>query len=469
MITIQGQSHGRFCDGVSRRDALRLGGLALGGLSLPGLLQAEAQAGIGHSHKSVIMVFLPGGPPHTDMVDMKPDAPAEIRGEFRPIKTNVPGIEISELMPRLARIMDKVAIVRSIADCVNEHTSWHCLSGYPQSVSRMQGVRPSIGPVISKLQGPADRAVPAAVNLFLKMKIADWQDPGPGYFGSQHAAYQPIKLPRWRRRFSGPWLPGPENTADMILNFKRDRLKNRKTLLQSFDRLRRDLDTTGAVEGADAFQSRALDFLTSSKVADALDVTREDPRVRARYGLGSPQRMGSTSDENPHAGPLWNDQFLMARRLVEAGVRCVTLTFAAWDFHSHNFVGCRRYVPPLDHALSALIEDLHGRGLDQDVTVIVWGEFGRAPRIDRGSYGGGRNHWPQASCALLAGGGMRTGQVIGSTDSHGSFPKDRPVKMQNVFATLYHNIGIDPSTRLPNHLGLPTPLLDDCEPIHELI
>ena len=190
--------------------------------------------------------------------------------------------------------------------------------------------------------------------------------------------------------------------------------------------------------GMDTFTRQAFDILTSSKLVDALDVTKEDPRLRAKYGIGD---MKNVDD----GGPCCNDQFLMARRLVEAGARCVTIAFGRWDYHSDNFGQCRERLPKLDTALSALIEDLHARGLDKDVSVVVWGEFGRTPKINKDA---GRDHWPPVSCALLAGGGMRTGQVIGPTNRLGEVPKDRPVTFQNVFATLYHNLGISPGTTL---------------------
>jgi len=446
MWTIPGKARGGFCDGLTRRDFLRVGGLALGGLALPELLRAEARAGVDRSHKAVIMVFLPGGPPHQDTFDLKPDAPAEIRGEFRPIPTAVPGISICEHLPRLAAIMDKVALVRSIADGRDEHAAHHCFSGYAPSVSTQQGGRPSLGSIVSKLQGPVDPSVPAFVGLSPRMGFAPWSSPGdPGYLGVAHSAFTP----------NGPDL------ANMTLHRQVDppRMAGRKALLRQFDALHREADARGAIEGADAFTAKAFDILTSRAMVDALDVTREDPAVRARYGRGDMTNVGD-------GGPCCNDQFLIARRLVEAGARCVTLAFGRWDYHSNNFAQCRERLPKLDQALSALIEDIHERGLDRDVSVVAWGEFGRSPRINKDA---GRDHWPGASCALLAGGGMRTGQVIGSTNRLGEVPKDRPLTFQNVFATLYRNLGIDPATTLPNQVGRPMHLLDEFEPIRELI
>lgn len=445
MLTFGGRKRRGFCDGISRRDFLGVGALALGGLSLPQILRAEAQAGIGKSHKAVIMVFLPGGPPHQDMVDLKPDAPSGIRGEFNPIPTNVPGLDICEMMPRLATMMDKFAIIRTIVGARGEHAAVQCHTGYPQAISKMQGERPSLGAVLSKVQGPVDAAIPPFVGLSPRMSYKDWESNGdPGYLGLAHAPFTP-------------------NRADLPalgkLGLDAGRLGDRRGLMKKLDLLRRDIDTSGSMAGLDTFSHQAFDILTSSKLADALDVTKEDPRLRARYGIGD---MKNIDD----GGPCCNDHFLAARRLVEAGARCVTIGFGRWDYHARNFAQCRERLPKLDAALATLVEDLHFRGLDKDVSVVVWGEFGRTPKINKD---GGRDHWPAVSCAMLAGGGFKTGQVIGQTNKLGEVPKDRPVTFQNVFATLYHALGISPSTTLPDKSGRPMPLLDDFEPIHELI
>jgi hypothetical protein len=445
MLTIRGRARGAFCDGVSRRDFLKIGGLALGGLSLPQILAAEAKAQVGISHKAIIMVFLPGGPPHQDMVDLKMDAPSEIRGEFKPIATNVPGIEFCEHLPKLAAMTDKLAVIRTIVGAQGEHAAVQCMTGYPEAVSRQQGGRPSIGAILSKLQGPVNSAVPPFVGLSPGMGHRPWADPGaPGYLGLAHA----------------PFTPNGANLETMTLKgISLDRFGDRRSLLRGFDGLRRDVDANGSIEGMDSFTQRAFEILTSSKLVEALDLTREDPRLRAKYGYGD---MKNVDD----GGPCCNDQFLMARRLVEAGARCVTIGFGRWDYHNNNFGQCRERLPKLDAALSSLIEDLHVRGLDKDVSVVVWGEFGRTPKVNKDA---GRDHWPSVSCALLACGGMKTGQVIGTTNRLGEVPKDRPVTFQSVFATLYHNLGIDPATTVPNHSGRPMYLIDDFTPVHELI
>jgi hypothetical protein len=446
MLTLRGQVRRGFCDGLTRRDFLTIGGLALGGLSLPQILAAEARAEIRNSHKAIIMVFLAGGPPHQDTFDLKPDAPAEIRGEFRPIASNVPGIAICEHLPRLAGLMDKLAILRTVVGAGPEHAAVQCLTGYSAAQSKQQqGGRPSLGAILSKVQGPVRSEIPPFVGLAPKMGHAPWADPGsPGFLGLTHA----------------PFTPNGADLESLTLNgMTLDRLKDRQGLLRSFDNLQRNVDASGALEAMDDFTRRAFEILTSSKLLEALDVTREDPKLRAKYGHGD---MKNVDD----GGPCCNDQFLMARRLVEAGARCVTLAFGRWDYHSNNFGQCRQRLPKLDGALSALVEDIHARGLDRDVSVVVWGEFGRTPRINPNA---GRDHWPSVSCALLAGGGMRTGQVVGATNRLGEVPKDRPVTFQNVFATLYHNLGIDPTTTIPSRVGRPMPLLDSFEPIRELI
>jgi hypothetical protein len=446
MLTIFGNGKGnRFCDGYSRRDFLKIGGLALGGLSLPEILRAESRAGIRGSQKAIIMVFLPGGPPHQDMFDLKVDAPSEIRGEFKPIKTNVPGIEICEHMPRLAGMMDRLVLIRSMVGATGDHYSFQCLTGRSHK-GQPQGGWPALGAVLSKLKGPARAGIPPFVGLAPRMGHVPWSDPGgPGFLGLAHA----------------PFKPAGEGKSDMVLNgITLERLQDRKTLLAAFDRFRRDADSSGVMDGMDAFNEQAFGVLTSGRLAEALDLNREPTRVRDRYGYGFNQNKDD-------GGPRTLDQFLLARRLVEAGARCVTLAFSRWDWHGQNFKQGREEMPLLDQAVSALVEDLHQRGLDQDVSVVVWGEFGRTPKINKDA---GRDHWPQVSCALLACGGMRTGQVIGATDRTAAEAKERPVHFGEVFATLYHNLGIDPNLETVTDLvGRPHYLVDNFRPMPELV
>jgi hypothetical protein len=260
----------------------------------------------------------------------------------------------------------------------------------------------------------------------------------------------------------GPFKPAGPGKSDMVLNgITLDRLADRKALLTSFDKFRRDVDSTGMMEGMDAFNQQAFGLLTSSKLLEALEIEKEDPKVRARYGKGDPKNRDD-------GAPKLMEHFLTARRLVEAGARCVTLAFSRWDHHGKNFDALRQDLPMLDQGVSALVEDLHQRGLDKDVSVVVWGEFGRTPTINKD---GGRDHWPRVSCALLAGGGMKTGQVIGATDRLGGEAIERPVQFGEVFATLYHNLGIDVNkVTLPDLSGRPQYLVDNgCQPMRELV
>lgn len=445
MLTIYG-NRSRFCDGVSRRNFLKIGALGLGGLALPQLLQAEALSGARRSHKAVIMIFLPGGPPHQDMFDLKMDAPSEVRGEFQPISTNVPGIQICEHMPLLAKQMDKWAIIRSMVGALDDHDAFQCLTGRTVR-NQPPGGWPSLGAVVSKLQGPANKFVPPFVGLSPKMGEMRWARAGePGFLGPAF----------------GPFKPEGAGKTDMVLNgVSLDRLADRKTLLASFDQFRRDVDASGMMEGLDAFNQQAFGLLTSSKLLEALDIEKEDPTVRARYGKGDPKNRDD-------GGPKLMEHFLTARRLVEAGARCVTLAFSRWDHHGKTFDALRQDLPMLDQGITALVQDLHNRGLDKDVSVIVWGEFGRTPTINKD---GGRDHWPRVSCALLAGGGMKMGQVIGATDRLGGEATERPVHFGEVFATLYQRLGIDTNkVTLDDLSGRPQFLIDNnYQPIRELI
>ena len=442
-----GGAAGSFCDRVSRRSFLQIGSLAVGGLSLSQLLEADQKRGNGRSHKAVIMVFLPGGPSHQDIFDLKMDAPSEVRGEFKPISTNVSGLQICEHLPLMAKMMDKCTLIRSMADCEPQHDAFQCLTG--RSLKQQPpGGWPSLGSVVSKLQGQVDRAVPSFVGLAPKMGAMTWARNGdPGFLGVANAPFQ-------ANRGGG--------TADMSLNgVTLERLRDRQSLLKGFDDFRRDMDSSGLMSGIDVFNEQALGVLTSSKLLDALDLSKEDPRIAAMYGKG-------VNENRDDGGPRLTEHFLAARRLVEAGARVVTLAFSRWDYHSDNFKQLREDLPLLDRALSGLITDLHQRGMDKDVSVVVWGEFGRTPTINAK---GGRDHWPRVSCALLAGGGMNHGQVIGATDRLGGEATERPVRFGEVFATLYNRLGIDVNkVTLTDFAGRPQYLVPDAlQPMPELI
>jgi hypothetical protein len=419
-------------------------------MALPGILQAEAAAGIrsrGNQHKAVIMIFLPGGPSHQDMVDLKMEAPGEVRGEFKPISTNVPGIQICEHLPRLAKLADKYTIIRSMTGMEDRHESFQCYTG---RLNRNQppGGWPSMGSLLNKVQGTADPSMPGFVGLAPKMGHVPWSDNGvAGFLGASCAPFEINK---------------GGGKDDMILNgVTLDRLADRRALLSSLDQFRRDVDSSGNLSGLDAYNQQAFGILTSSKLVEALDYQREDPRVIEAYGKGDPRNRDD-------GAPKLMEHFLVARRLVEAGARCVTLAFSRWDHHGDNFGALRQDLPLLDRGLSALIQDLHDRGLDKDVSVVVWGEFGRTPTINKD---GGRDHWPRVSFAMLAGGGMRHGQVIGATDRLGGEASERPVGFGEVHATLYHNLGIDVNKVTVTDLtGRPQFLVDPgIQPIRELV
>lgn len=427
MLTVFGGKQ-RFCDGVSRRNFLRIGGLAMGGLALPDLLRAESRLGdSAKRHKSVIMIYLPGGPSHIDTYDPKPRAPLEYRGEFQTIQSCVPGMDFCEHYPKQAALADKLVLIRSVTGAVSEHASALLMSGYGEGVGQAQGGRPGVGAILSKLEGPVDLQVPPYVSLMGNPIGID-----SGYAGTAHRPFVP----------DGPGMENLTLNASVSL----DRLNDRRGLLGEFDRLRRDLDSSGAMEGMDAFASRAFDLITAPKTRDALDISKEDEKVRARYGDAT--------------------HFLTARRLVEAGARCVTLAIGGWDTHGNNFGHLRNQLPTVDRAISSLVEDLHERGLNEDCSIVVWGEFGRTPRVNGGA---GRDHWEPVMSALVAGGGLKMGQVIGSSNERGEVAKDRPVTVQQVLATLYHGLGVDPATTIPDRRGRPMYLLDDREPIAELI
>jgi hypothetical protein len=440
MLTIFGQKQ-RFCDGISRRSFLQIGAFSFGAasLTLADILRAEASAGTsGNCHKAVINIFLGGGPPHQDMWDIKTEAPAEIRGEFKPIATNVPGIQIGETFPQIAARMDKCVVIRSIVGATGGHDAYQCTSGWVPSSMRSMGGRPSLGAVAAKVLGPLDPSVPPFAGLAARTQHMPWSDAGgPGFLGSSYAAFKP----------DGPGM------ADLTLRGATvETLAERRRLLTSFDSLRSDLDSSGVYKSVDAMTERALGVLTSSKLVEALDLSKENPKLRDRYGDGKPYQY------QYDGAPTVNDQLLMARRLIEAGVRVVTLSYGRWDSHGQNFKLVRDHGGKLDQGFSALIDDLEERGLLDDVTVIAWGEFGRTPRINKDA---GRDHWPQVSCALLAGGGMKTGQVIGATNRLGEHASNRPVTFGEVFATLYHNLGINPeTTTITDPTGRPQHIID---------
>jgi hypothetical protein len=371
------------------------------------------------------MVYLPGGPSHIDMYDLKPEAPAEFRGEFKPIPTSVPGLHISEHMPLQARMMDRLAVVRSLVSN-DEHSDSYVMTGYKEQENRAAtgGQHPSIGAVISRTRAGQNNDVPPFVSLRGMSMGTE-----PGFLGVSH------------RPFTAEG-PGIQNLRPVS-----DKIDDRKDLLGRFDTARRDIDASGTMTGMDAFAGRALDMIASGTVRKALDLKQEDPRTRDRYkGV---------------------EQFLTARRLVEAGVGCVTLSYGGWDTHSGNFKQLKQQLPVLDRGIAGLIDDLHDRGMADDVITVVWGEFGRTPKINGND--AGRDHWSPVMSALVAGGGLKMGQAVGSSSARGEYPKDRPYKVPHLLSTIYQAIGIDPAATFPNGAGRPMYVLDDRARVEELI
>jgi hypothetical protein len=427
MLTILGRpvKQSGSCDNLSRRSFLKIGGAAMGGLSLSQLLSMEAQAGIGSSHKAIINIYLPGGPSHLDMWDLKPNSPSEIRGDFNPISTNVPGIQICELFPRIAAMMDKFAIIRSLSDSDGRHDCYQCMTGHKFGERKPNGGWPAGGAWVSRLAGSVNQAVPPNLALMYPTGNRTWGEPGTS--GFLDISHNPFNLVGRKPR---------ENPDNMVLKgISLERLQDRDQLRSALDQFRQDADVGRKLESVNTYAEQALGILTDSKLGDALDLSQEDPRILARYGKSEEkfQRDGA---------PKMIENFCVARRLVEAGARYVSLNYSRWDWHGgdgKNFPRSRQEFPLLDQGLSALVTDLHERGLDKDVCVVVWGEFGRTPKINKHN---SRDHWPRANAALMAG-GIRTGQVIGETNKYGEEPVRRPVKFQEVFATLYDKLGLD--------------------------
>jgi hypothetical protein len=451
MLTFFNRGPGQFCDGISRRSFLKAGGLAVGGLALSDLLRLQARGALASEHraKSVIMICLGGGPSHVDTYDMKPDAPAEIRGEFRPIKSNVPGMQMCELLPKQARLADKFSVVRTVTWQEPDHQRIEIFTGFPKKERR-----PSFGSCVSRFGQTRDAALPRFVSLKGDdQEIAEAEQ--PLWVGAQHRAFVP----------NSQGLKSLDVTKQVDLS----RLKSRKELLTQLDMLRREVDTSGEMGALDVFSGQALDMLTSGKARRAFDLSEEKPETLDRYRGGGDKFLYSHAPNSPS---FWDWQaFVRARRLVEAGVPFVSMQVGLWDHHCAEglpslFDSYRSLLPLYDNCLSALITDLHERGLHEDVCVVAWGEFGRTPRINKF---GGRDHWPGAGSVLYSGGGLKMGQYIGETNSSGEYPITRAYTPQNVLATLYHVLGIDPSATLPDHNGRPQYLLDDREPVKELI
>src|SRR5262249_7530248 len=411
----------------TRRNFLQIGAFGAG-LTLADLLRLRASADAGHPartvNKSAIMIYLPGGPSHMDMYDLKPNAPAEYRGEVRPIDTNVSGVQICEHLRLQARMWDNLACIRSIVS-VDEHSDSLVMTGHSQR-ENMTANPPSFGSMVSRLRGQSGN-LPPFVSLRGMSRGTE-----PGFLGIAHRPFSP------NGEGVNNLRPHPQVNSQ--------RMDQRRSLMEAFHGLQREPDTNGSIGGLDQFTSRAFDMISSGGVRTALDLQREPQAIRERYrGV---------------------ENFLTALRLVEAGVGCVTLSIGGWDTHGQNFQQLRRQLPQVDKGVANLIQDLHARGLADNVCTVMWGEFGRTPRINNQA---GRDHWAPVMSALIAGGGLRMGQAIGASTDRGERPRDRRYTVSQVLATIYRAMGIDPAQTVPDNTGRPRHVLDDREVVRELV
>ena len=469
MLTVAGKPM-RNCDGVSRRAFLTAGTFGFGGWALPDLLRAEEASGITASRKAVINIHLDGGPPQLDTIDPKPNAPVEIRGDFAPIQTALPELQISELMPRIAAAAKDFTFIRTLVGSEGKHHAFQCQSGFKEKDMQALGGRPAMGCVVSKLLGSPDDVTPAFVDMMQGRPLVR-NSARPGFLGPSFQPFRPDLSSMFHRELESGMKGelkrlGTDQTVSLKLNkgLSHARLNDRRSLLDGLDQIRRNVDASGMMDAMDRFQQQAVGILTSGEFASAMDLSLEDPAVVARYTAPASQfGVQSTTSEGPDS----TRKFLLARRLVEAGVRCVSVSISDFDTHSSNFERMKNLMPIVDHGISTLVDDLKERGMLDDVSIVAWGEFGRTPRIN--SKNGGRDHWPRVGPALLAGGGMRTGQVIGQTDRIAGSPISRPVHYKDIFATLYRNLGIDArQITIDDPQGRPQYLLDNGEPLREV-
>jgi hypothetical protein len=451
--------NGRYCDGIDRRSFLQLGVAGMASLGLGDVLKARASAPApgGTRNTSVILIWLDGGPSHMDLYDLKPNAPEEYRGIWRPIRTRVPGFEISELFPRQARVTDKFSIVRSL----HHNTGDHFAGGHRMLTAKDMGVSgannhqrfPGIGAIVSREVGARQRGMPAYIGVPSIHSIGLT----PGYHGGH-------MLGAHHNPFQTGGDPNNLNFSVQNLNLAQglslDRLQDRRGLAQQFDSSRRHLEQLGFVQAMDRFNQEAYDFVTGPAARSAFNINSEDPRLRDQYGRNN-----------------WGQSTLLARRLVEAGATFVTVCYSGWDHHWNLQSGMERYLPQVDSAVSALFQDLDTRGLLDTTLVVLCGEFSRTPRMNDGGNGGaprsmgtpGRDHWGESMFCLLGGGGVKGGQIVGSTDRLGQRPLTRPLTPCNIHATIYHVLGVDPRLQLLDPSGRPVNVLDDPTPISELL
>lgn len=463
----------RACDGISRRELLRVGGLSLfGGMTLPTFLQA-ANRGARSSHvfpgkaKSVILLNLFGGPPHMDMFDLKPEAPKEIRGEFKPISTSVPGLQISELLPLTAKIMDRATLIRTYSHKYNSHNPYNVLTGFDGGSDRenyfaKRTDHPSMGSICQYLDiGAKDIpryvVMPAFPGYTQALRRAG---PFGGYLGSQYDPLFTVCDPKVARKPKDDYDPVPAMGAptppslNQLPDLTADRFNRRHSLLEQLDQQLTTTEASGAIERLSEFKQQAFTLLSSTKTRAAFDISQESDQVRDRFGRN-----------------LWGSSMLIARRLVEAGSTFVTVHWESegknhWDLHANNFGMLKTHCPQLDQLTAALVLDLEERGLLDETLVVIMGEMGRTPNINAKA---GRDHWPQCGFSLLFGGGTKAGYLLGKTDKHARYPTERPVSAGDMAATIYQLLGVDWSMTVPDLSNRPVHISHGGQPVHEVI
>jgi len=451
------------CPGpTTRREFLRAGGLVLGGLSLANLLEARESAGTSSAETSVILLYLHGGASHLETYDLKPNAPREYRSIFQPIATNVSGLEVAEHLPLHAKMADRFSIVRSMHHHVNIHSDGGIVvtTGKVPSkldpTSQSKSEHPDFGSIVSRMRGSHPLAMPQYV-----ASPSSFYFTRPTYLGTTHGAM--VSSDPSARNYRPP-------IGQVVMGKDLERLQNRKGLIGQFDRFRKDLDQAENLAGVGEFQRRAFEMLTSTRTAEAFDLSKEPAELHERYGRHT-----------------WGQGCLLARRLAEHGTSVISLFIDSptnteehtnWDDHPGNAgrigdfgVFLERRLKYYDQALTALIGDIFERGLDRKILVVSTGEFGRTPkwRYDKAFNGRGRDHWPDAYSVLLSGGGLKMGQVVGATNSKGEYPTERPCTPQDLLATMYRHLGIDPAYSLNDHSGRPIPILSEGAAISELL
>ena len=450
MIQIQGQAN-RFCDGIARRQFLEVGALSVLGLGLPALLRNEARADLStrshqsRSKRSVILVWQHGGPSQLDTFDMKPHAPSEIRGPYGSIASSLAGLPVCEKLPFQAKIMDKCSVIRSFSHGNGDHWAaahWMLTGRLGANGSDRVPRQPSIGAVASHLIGPRKKGTLASVNF---------NDGGFGFHGASWlgVSHNPFRMGEFSYGNEAGRLPtGTGSSFELVSGLNSLRVQERLQLKDQFDRLRRDVDVSRTFDSIDSIDQQAADILLSGRTREAFDLSKEDSRVREQYGPG------------------WGEQALLARRLIEAGVRYVSLNTGYWDDHGNIKGRLDDKLPRHDRAVGVLIEDLAQRGLLEDTLVVTAGEFGRTPKINGNA---GRDHWPQTQSIMIAGGGYQHGQVIGSTDSQAAYPTSRKVDVEDFCMIVYHALGLKATDTIIDHSGRPQHLVPSGRVPRELL